>query len=223
MVKAFLLECFMFIRAFPLHFLILTLSLTVLSFSASAQKPTAETFYDIGVETFNKMEYSEAIDAFRHAINLKPDYALAHKKLGDAYYSLHRYEEALESFRKATKVNSKYVDAYISLGSLASMFGEYDDAVRALKRAAKIEPDNAEVHFSLGNLYSEMEKFDQAAEAYKMAVKIKPRYAEAHYNLGVTYIKLDGEMIPKARQERNKLRKLDKELADALDEMLKGK
>jgi tetratricopeptide (TPR) repeat protein len=100
------------------------LFILLVPFNTSAQKPTAKTFFDIGVENSNKMEYSEAIDSFRHAVKLKPDYAEAYLHLGHAYYSLHRYEEAYDSYKKAVKADRKYVDAYIALGSMASMLGE---------------------------------------------------------------------------------------------------
>jgi tetratricopeptide (TPR) repeat protein len=206
-------------KIFPLLFIVIAFS----ALTAEAQKPTAKTFFDIGVEEAGKMEYSEAVDAFQHAIKLKPDYAEAYHKLGDAYYSLHRYEEAYDSYKKAVKANPKYVDAYISLGSLASMLGNDDEAVRALESAVRLKPKNADAQFTLGNLYSEAGKYEKAAEAYKRAVKVKPKFAEARYNLGIVYIKLSKQMLSEARKQYNRLRELDKELAKELDNMLRSK
>jgi tetratricopeptide (TPR) repeat protein len=106
---------------------------------------------------------------------------------------------------------------------MSSMLSEYDEAVKALEKAVKINPEHADAQFTLGNLYSELERYEEAADAYKKAVKIKPKFAEAHYNLGVVYIKLSKKMQALARKEYNTLRKLDKQLAKGLNDVISGK
>lgn len=188
-----------------------------------AQKPTAETFFDIGVQNSKNTEYSEAIDAFKHAIKLKPDYAEAYYNLGHVYYNLHRYTEAIDAYKEAVKVKPNYVEAYISLGIVSSMLSRYDEAIEALKKAVKINPKNAEAHYRLGNIYSELEKSEEAIEAFKQAVKIKPKFAEARYNLGVAYLELSKKALASARKEYKSLKRLNKDLASELRKLMQEK
>jgi len=46
------------------------------------RSPQQKPFFEIGVENARNVEYSEAIDAFKHAIKLNPDYAEAYFNLG---------------------------------------------------------------------------------------------------------------------------------------------
>jgi tetratricopeptide (TPR) repeat protein len=191
-----------------------------LAADAPAQKPTARTFYDIGVADAAKMDYAEAIDSFQHAITLNPKYGEAYAAMGDAYFSLHRYDEAYDAYKKAVKAKPDYVKAHIALGSLANMFGDTSVAVKALKTAVKLDPENDNALFALGSLYTELEQYEEASDVYKEVIKHNPKHAEARYNLGLTYIKMGSSMLPLARKEYQILKKLDKELAEALADAL---
>jgi len=94
--------------------LLAALLVILLSFNLDAQKPTAKTFFDLGIQHSRNAEYSEALDAFKHAIKLKPDYAEAYYNLGHIYFSLHRYTEAAEAYKQAVIIKPKYVEPYIS-------------------------------------------------------------------------------------------------------------
>jgi tetratricopeptide (TPR) repeat protein len=185
-----------------------------------AQKPTAKTFFEIGVKKSENAEYSEALDAFKQAIKLKPDYAEAYYNLGHIYFNLHRYTEAADAYKAAVKAKPAYVEAYISLGIVSSMLSRYDEAIEALKKAVKINPKSAEAFYNLGNIYSEFDKTEEAVEAFRQAVKIKPDFAEAHYNLGVACLSLKEKDLKSAKEEYYILEKLDKERAKELNDLI---
>lgn len=195
----------------------------VFSLPLHAQKPTAKTFLDIGLQNSANAEYSEAVDEFKQAIKLKPNYAEAHYHLGNAYFGLRRYDEALESYRKAVQIKPDYADAHYSLGILASMLSEYDLAITSFKEVTSLDPKNSKAFFSLGNVYSEMENYEDAVIAYRTAVKIDPKNAGARYSLGVAYLQLRNDNLAAARKEYNALLKLDKDLAKDLAEKMAGR
>ncbi len=124
--------------------IIIFLSLIIISGGFSlhsyAKKPTARTFVQIGLVNYENAEYSEAIDEFKQAIKLKPNYAAAHYYLGNAYFGLRRYDEALNSYKKSAQLDPKYTDAHFALGILASMLSEYDLSVNSFKKAIKLNP-----------------------------------------------------------------------------------
>ena len=226
----FFKKTFLFYRIYTMTFnmtriiaLIVVLSVVLLPFTINAQEPTAETFFEIGINNSENAEYSEAIDAFKHAVKLKPRYAKAYYQLGRAYFSLHRYSEAHEAYKNAVKHNSKYIDAYFSLGIISSMLGKDDEAITALKKVVRLSPRHAKAYFTLGNIYSELEKYEQAVDAYRKVVKLNSRDAAARYHLGVSYMQLRKQLLTSARKEYNALRKLDKDLAKDLEGKIKGK
>jgi tetratricopeptide (TPR) repeat protein len=84
-------------RKFIIVMILTTVAAAVFSSGLLAQKPSARTFFNLGVMNSEKAEYSEAIDYFQHAIKLKPDYAEAYLNLGHSYYSTLRLQRP---FRK---------------------------------------------------------------------------------------------------------------------------
>lgn len=197
-------------------------AINVLSPGAVTSEDTdASEFFLQGVQNSQKMEYSEAIDAFQHAIKLNPKHSEAYYNLGHAYFKLHRYEESLQAYQKAAEIKPKYVDAHISIGIVAAMLSRYDEALSALKKAVKVKPDHAEAHNNLGNIYSEMGNHEQAMKSYEKAVKIKPDFAEAHFHLGMSYMEYRKQLLSSARKEYKALRKLNKDLAEELNSVIK--
>jgi len=197
--------------------------LTLLSSGVYAQQPTAKTFLEIGIQNSENAEYSEAIDEFKHAIQLKPDYDEAYYQMGQAFFNLHRYDESLESYEKAVKLNPDHADAQFALGIITSMLSKYDESINAFKTVIKLNPKYTNAHYSLGNVYFEMENYSDAADAFEQALKIRPKYAEARYQLGLCYINLSRQFIKSAKKEHASLKKLDDSLAKDLMKKIKGK
>jgi tetratricopeptide (TPR) repeat protein len=208
-------------RAHLKIFVLVTAIAVLLPAAVFSAEINASEFFIQGVQNSEKMEYSEAIDAFLHAIELDPKYSEAYYNLGHAYYKLHRYEEALDAYKKAVKIKPSYVDAQISIGIVASMLSMYDEAAAALKKAVKLKPNYAEAHYNLGNVYGEMENYEQAIKSYEKAVKLKPDFAEARFHLGLSYMEYRKQLLSAARNEQKALQKLNRDLASELNSAIK--
>ena len=58
----------------------------------------------MGIEYAKIVEDEKAIEAFKQAIRIKPDYAEAHYWLGHCYSDLGLHREALEAFKQAVRI-----------------------------------------------------------------------------------------------------------------------
>ncbi|MCX5633376.1 MAG: tetratricopeptide repeat protein [Phycisphaerae bacterium] len=134
--------------------------------------------------------YQEAIEAYKQAIRIKPDFAEAYLCLGATYGKLGRYQDEIESYKQAIRIKPDYADAHYNLGVSYGELGRYQDEIESYKQAIRIKPDYAEAHGNLGVAYKNLGRYQEAIEALKQAIRIKPDLAEAHYNLGVTYDRL---------------------------------
>ena len=125
-----------------------------------------------------------SVKMFETAVNIKSDYAEAHKNLGIALRDLGKMDKAIESLKNAISAEPKYVDAYYNLAITFKEQGQLHDAVKSYQKAIEINPNFAQAYNNLGNVYKDLEHHDEAIQSYQKAIEINPNIAEAHNNLG---------------------------------------
>jgi len=147
-------------------------------------------YNNLGIAYGSLGRHQDAIETYKQAIRIKPDFVEAHYNLGVAYGKLGREQDEIEAYKQAIRIKPDYADAHYNLGIAYGELSRYQDAVEAYKQAIRIKPDYAEAQSNLGVVYSKLGRHQDAVEAYKQAIRIKPDYAEAQSNLGVAYSKL---------------------------------
>ena len=145
--------------------------------------PNSSTLFNvIGVANKGLGKFEKAIEAYKKAISIKPDYAEAHNNIGNALQDQGKLDDAIEAFNKALSIKPDYAEAYNNLGITLKEKGKFDEAIEAYNKALSIKPDYAEVCNNLGNVLQDQGKLDEAIEAYNKALSIKPDYAEVYTN-----------------------------------------
>ena len=71
---------------------------------------------DEGNSYYYKKDYHRAIDCYRKAIQINPQYSMAYYNLGVALRSINKTEEAIDCYRKAIQINPKLAAAYNNMG-----------------------------------------------------------------------------------------------------------
>ncbi len=99
---------------------------------------------------------------FTRAIEIDPNYALAHSGIADSCSILYMYFDARES-------NLKQADS-------------------ASQKALLLDPDLAEAHSARGLSFSLSKQYDRAAEEFETAMKLDPKLYEAPYFFGRAYL-----------------------------------
>ena len=117
------------------------------------QSNSAATYYSRGLRYHDLGRWHKAIEAFRKATVIKPDYELAYFGLGIVYSQLETWEDALTSFQKAVELSPDYAAAYLGLGIAYTMLGRSRDAVEVCRKAIRIKPGYAQAHYALGLNY----------------------------------------------------------------------
>ena len=143
-----------------------------------------------GFEHHEKGEYDQALQAFREAIRLKPDDAMAWNNLGATYVKLQQYDQALQACREAIRLKPDYAWAWYNLGYTYDDLQQYDQAIQAYREAIRLKPDHVEAWSNLGVTYDKLQQYDQAIQAYREATRLKPDLAEPWSNLGLAYTHL---------------------------------
>jgi len=83
----------------------------------------------------------EAIEYAAKAVELSPDDAEGHRKLGEMYRRRQDTKKAINAFRQAISKNDRLFPVYFQLAELLMGQGELDEADRLLRRVVRASPD----------------------------------------------------------------------------------
>ena len=89
---------------------------------------------NLGLALAERGRIDEAIEHYRKALDIEPDYAEAHNNLGIALADRGRIDEAMEHYRKALEIDPDYAEAHNNLGVALADRGRIDEAMRAFPR-----------------------------------------------------------------------------------------
>ena len=144
----------------------------------------------------------EAIEEYRAAIAIKPDYAIAHDSLGGLLMQEGRLPEAMAEFKAALKAQPNFALAHNNLGiALAQTPGRLPDAMAEFETTIRIDPKYAKGHMNLGNAYLQTPgRLADAIAEYETAIRLDPDYAKTHVNLGIALAQMP-DKLPEAITE----------------------
>lgn len=91
----------------------------------------------------------KAVESYKQAIRIKPDYALARYNLGNNYFILGRYQEAIESYKQAVRIKPGLAEAHLDLGMTYLRLGDKDSALEEYKILKHLNRDLANKLFNL--------------------------------------------------------------------------
>ena len=128
----------------------------------------------------------KAIEAYSHAIDLKPDFA-AYNNRGAAYFKEGELDWAVQDYDTAIVLNPEHATPYYNRGVIYSRRGNLDRAIQEYDEAIKLKPNHAHAYYNRGVAYSRRENFDRAIQEYDEAIKLKSDYADAYINRGTAY------------------------------------
>jgi tetratricopeptide (TPR) repeat protein len=177
--------------------LLLGLSLSVLTISAHRQseqaKPNArENAYranNIGVALLEQFKHKEAADAFRRALQLQPDLALARINLGIALFNVPDLPAAQKELQAASALAPSAPQPPYLLGLLAKTQNRPEEAVAAFQKVLRVDANDVGANINLGQLYAQQRKYTEAIAVLRTAIAAEPYNATALYNLGTALMR----------------------------------
>ena len=182
-------------------------------------RPSAESYFNLGLAHYYLKQYREAAENYRNAIKLDPyNAADAHYALGLVYRDWGRADDEIQAYKQAIKLKPDYVSAYERLGSRYLRSKKYPEAIETYKQISSLKPGDANAPNNMGEAYYEMGLTTDAAEAFKQAIRMKPDFGKAYYNLGRTYMAMKNRDA--AVEQYNILQNLDQDWADRLNAVI---
>lgn len=102
-----------------------------------------QAFYQLGRYYHGQTRYELALEAYRQALSLQPQYVDALTGMGVAHAMLGQYDDALRVLKAAASIDPFSVTAQNNLGYIYWLLNERDEAMRAYRQALKLDPENA--------------------------------------------------------------------------------
>jgi tetratricopeptide (TPR) repeat protein len=139
--------------------------------------------YNLGIVLNEQGEADRAIDHYRRAVVLRPDYAEAHYNLGRLLAEQGQFDDAIAHYERAAAINPNDAEAQNNLGVTLFGIGRADDAIAHYNKALQIRPDYAEAACNLANTLIAKGDFDGAIARYTSCLAAVPDQEQARYNL----------------------------------------
>ncbi len=142
-------------------------------------------------------DLKKAVDFFNNALQIDPNYALAHEGLASTYTVMEFNAIVLPGTvaplaelhaTKALELDDSLAGAYIALGAVKTM-RNYDLQTREnyYKQALQKNPNHRTAHLWLSNLYTAQGKFEEAEAEIFRAQDIDPLSMGVHLTLAELY------------------------------------
>jgi tetratricopeptide (TPR) repeat protein len=150
----------------------------------SADHMRAITDHNLGAELQTQGRLDAAIEHYRRALAVKPDYAPAYNNLGTALLAKGRAQEAVEAYEQALKLEPDYANAEYNLGNALLQAGHPDRAVPHFRRSLELGPGSADAHNNLGIALAESGQPSEAIAQFREALRYEPDSPRIRRNLG---------------------------------------
>lgn len=132
----------------------------------------------------NLGEFSEALNDFDRASQLKPNDPVLLLNRGLAYMSVDKYEAATEDFSHALAVSPQDARLYLERARSLAKMGYPADAYEDLTQAVELAPGYALAYYYLAELSFQNGDKDQALGLLVRAKELAPRYVPAYDLMG---------------------------------------
>jgi tetratricopeptide (TPR) repeat protein len=182
-------------------------------------RPSAESYFNLGLANYYLKQYREAIENYRQSIRLDPyNAADAHYALGLVYRDWGRPDDEIQAYKQAIRLRPEYTSAYERLGARYLKSKKYVEAIELYKQLAALKPGDSSAPNSMGEAYLELGRLPEAAEAFRQAIRLKPDFGRAYYNLGKCFLAMGNRDA--ALEQYNILQNLDQDWAERLNNLI---
>ncbi len=153
---------------------------------------------NLGILAAREGRTEEAVQHFRRALQIDPDFLIALQNLGNAYRQQKRWKEAQDVLRRALQVSPESPEANYSMGMIFAQRNDTERAYEYLQKALAARPAYPEALNNIGVLYLRTQRPEDAEKSFKESIRVAPAFDQSYLNLAKLYA-IEGE-AQKARE-----------------------
>jgi tetratricopeptide (TPR) repeat protein len=153
--------------------------------TVTTTSPEARAAFDRGRELTDKVRAAEAVEHFRQAIQLDPDFALAHAYLGVVTPG----PAGVTELERAVKLAAHLPDAERAAIEARHLdrIGKHEEAFAAYRRAAELAPGDWRTQYIVGITQSGRRDYQGAIATLEKLQKLKPDLPDAYNGLAYAH------------------------------------
>ena len=145
--------------------------------------PTADAYYQQGLECYRNRNYAMAEESLQTAIKMNPNNYFAYNTLGLVYFAQNKIDKAIESFEKSNETNKNFTIPLDNLAQIYKQIGDSEKCFNTLTKAQAQNPKDFCTYMLLGDFHRDIRDFDNAIAHYQEVIKINPKYNLAYLKI----------------------------------------
>lgn len=135
-------------------------------------------------------KYSESIEAYNEAINIRPRYARAWSDKARVLSLLGNFNESRLAVNKTIEYSPHLEETLKEEGLNLCKYGGYENAIKDFDDAIRINPQNATIWNYKGAALYYLGRYNESILAYNEAIELNPQFALAWNNKGTALKKI---------------------------------
>jgi tetratricopeptide (TPR) repeat protein len=143
----------------------------------------AEVFYGIGDALAGEGGLDMGIIFLQFALDLKPDFPIAHVALAEAYDSAKRYDLELAEFDAIEESSPVWLNVQIQKAFALNALERVDDAKALLEKIIAKNPKDVRPLDALGNILRSHERYAEARDYYTRAIELIDKPSKENWTL----------------------------------------
>jgi len=154
----------------------------VLSSVPNAER-SAKLYSALGYTYEQQKQYKNAVEAYRHAIELDRDNLDAIRGLAQNLLNDGQADAALEQYKVIADANPEDAQTYVRIAEIYRKQGKFEVALDNLKKAESMVQDSVEVPYNIAAIYQAQGRYDEAIPILRDLLK-KSEKSDGKYSNG---------------------------------------
>jgi tetratricopeptide (TPR) repeat protein len=183
-------------------------------------KRQAQSLVDQARELYKNDEDERALEVLKQAIQIDPNHAEAHLRLGMSLAALGKKDEGEEQYKKASELFQKRIQNdskdsadYFYLAEAYNFLHRDEDAARTYRQATQIKSDDEETWYRLGISLNKLARYTEAIGAFEKALELQPEDYRA--SDGLEEAKEGAQRIRQGKKHNEEMLRKQQENANA--------
>ena len=149
--------------------------------------PGAAGYNNLSNAYYKQGRVEEAIQTALKAIEVEPNYGVAHYNIGNIYAGQGKFALAQHHFEEALRIYPNYAEVHSNLGQLLAERGNLPESIEHFRKAIALDSALFRAHLNLGVALAKQGQIDEADAPLREAARLNPQSAETRFYLGSVY------------------------------------